>query len=197
MMGSSYVPPDSWIYPALQRLAALGAIHSEFMGLHPWTRMSIAGMLSESSDVLDETDPEAGRLYRDLETEFSSESDLLSGGRNESIRLESLYTRSMYISGRPLNDSFHFGQTITNDFGRPYQEGFNQIAGFTARAESGHFAYYVRGEYQHAPGAPAYPLSVRQLIAQVDLKPVQPATPFAEVNQVEDFHTHLLHSSCF
>lgn len=191
MMGSTYVPLDSWVYPALQRLAALGAIHTGFLGLRPWTRISIAGMLSEAGDLLDQTDPEVGRLYKDLENEFSAESDLFSGGRNESIRLESVYERSMYISGRPLNDSFHFGQTINNDFGRPYQEGFNQIAGFTARAESGHFAYYVRGEYQHVPGAPAYPLSVRQLIAQVDLNPVQPAAPFEEVNQFRLLDTYV------
>jgi len=191
MMGSTYVPLDSWIYPAVQRLAALGAIHTEFLGLRPWTRISIAGMLSEAGDLVDQTDPEASRLYKELENEFSAESDLLSGGRNESIRLESLYTRSMHISGQPLNDSFHFGQTITNDFGRPYQEGFNQITGFTARAASGHFAYYVRGEYQHAPGAPAYPLSVRQLIAQVDLNPVQPAVPSAEVNQFRLLDTYV------
>jgi membrane-associated phospholipid phosphatase len=191
MMGSAYVPLDSWIYPALARLAALGAIHTDFLGLRPWTRISIAGMLSETSSVLDQTDSEVNRLYEDLQVEFAAESELLSGGRNESIRLESLYTRSMYISGRPLNDSFHFGQTITNDFGRPYQQGFNQIAGFTARAESGHFAYYVRGEYQHAPGAPAYPLSVRQVISQVDVNPLQPAVPFVEVNQFRLLDTYV------
>src|SRR5438046_1583337 len=97
----------------------------------------------------------------------------------------------MYISGRPLNDSFHFGETITNDLGRPDQEGFTQISGFTARAENGHFAYYVRGEYQHASGAAAYPLSVRQVIAQVDLNPLQPAIPFAEVNQFRLLDTYL------
>jgi membrane-associated phospholipid phosphatase len=191
MMGSTYVPLDSWIYPALERLASFGAIHTGFLGLRPWTRISIAGLLSEAGDVLEQTDPEAERLYQSLRYEFSSESELLSGGSNQSIRLESIYTRSMYISVRPLNDSFHFGETITNDFGRPYQEGFNQISGFTARAESGHFAYYVRGEYQHAPGAPAYPLSVRQVIAQVDLNPLQPATPFAEVNQFRLLDTYV------
>jgi Capsule assembly protein Wzi/PAP2 superfamily len=191
MMGSTFVPLDSWVYPALERLAALGAVHTQFLGLRPWTRISIAGLLSEASDVLEQTDPEAELLYRHLRNEFSAEAELLSGGSNQSIRLESFYTRSMYISGRPLNDSFHFGQTIINDFGRPYQEGFNQVTGFTARAESGHFAYYVRGEYQHSPGAAAYPLGVRQVIAQVDLNPLQPATPFAEVNQFRLLDTYV------
>jgi membrane-associated phospholipid phosphatase len=191
MMGSTYVPLDSWVYPALERLAALGAIHTHFLGLRPWTRISIAGLLSEAGDVMEQTDLEAERFYQDLQNEFSAEAELLSGGSNESIRLESLYTRAMYISGRPLNDSFHFGQTITNDFGRLYQQGFNQIAGITARAEDGRFSYYVRGEYQHAPAAPAYPLSVRQVIAQADLNPLQPATPFAEVNQFRLLDTYV------
>jgi membrane-associated phospholipid phosphatase len=37
-MGSPYVPLDSWIYPALDRLIALGAVHSAFAGMKPWTR---------------------------------------------------------------------------------------------------------------------------------------------------------------
>src|SRR6266568_1089682 len=36
--GSAYVPLDSWIYPALDRLAALGVIDSGFGGMRPWTR---------------------------------------------------------------------------------------------------------------------------------------------------------------
>jgi Capsule assembly protein Wzi len=41
----------------------------------------------------------------------------------------------------------------------------------------------VRGEYQHSPSAPAYSADVRSLIANVDLNPIQPATPFAAQNQ--------------
>src|SRR5207302_9686435 len=88
-------------------------------------------------------------------------------------------------SGQPLTDGNHFGQTITNDFGRPYQEGFNSVDGFSAWATSGRWASYIRAEYQHSPSAPAQPLSARQFIASVDGLPVVPsATPFAAVNQV-------------
>src|SRR5580704_14709325 len=38
-IGSPYVPLDSWTYPAIERLAALGYIHTEFLGLRPWTRI--------------------------------------------------------------------------------------------------------------------------------------------------------------
>src|SRR6266850_4947228 len=36
-LGSPYVPLDSWIYPALDRLAGLGLIDSGFAGMRPWT----------------------------------------------------------------------------------------------------------------------------------------------------------------
>src|SRR5260370_16624760 len=35
--GSTYVPIDSWIYPALDRLQALGYINYSYGGLRPWT----------------------------------------------------------------------------------------------------------------------------------------------------------------
>ena len=43
--------------------------------------------------------------------------------------LESYYTRFLGIDGPILRDSYHLGQTINNDYGRPYQTGFNAIAG--------------------------------------------------------------------
>jgi len=41
----------------------------------------------------------------------------------------------------------------------------------------------MRGEFQHAPSAPAYPLSAREAIAAADLTPLQPATPSASVDR--------------
>src|SRR5438045_6214283 len=46
--GSPYVPLDSWIYPAFDRLAAWGAIDSGFAGMRPWTRLECARLLSEA-----------------------------------------------------------------------------------------------------------------------------------------------------
>ena len=90
------------------------------------------------------------------------------------------------ISGQPLSDGNHFGQTITNDFGRPYQEGFNSIEGVSAWTTSGRWATYLRAEYQHSPSAPADPLPVRQFIGSVNsLQGVPPATPFSTFNQVQ------------
>jgi hypothetical protein len=164
-------------------LAALGYINSAFAGLRPWSRMECARLLEEAAARIQSDNgsgaAEGVRLFRALQAEFLVESRRLGGEQNLSAELESVYTRFTGISGKPLNDSFHFGQTIINDFGRPYQEGFNMISGFTSHAEAGPLAFYIRGEYQHAPAAPAYALNVRQAIATMDSNPVQPAVPFA------------------
>ena len=174
----TWVPPTSrWIVgciAAMDRLAALGYINSAFAGLRPWTRMECARLLQEAESRMQSDtgggagDAEAARLYQALQAEFFVESRRLGGDRNLSAELESIYTRFTGISGKPLNDSYHFGQTIINDYGRPYQEGFNMVTGFTSHAEAGPLAFYVRGEYQHAPSGPAYPLSVRSAIAAMD-----------------------------
>ena len=59
-------------------------------------------------------------------------------------------------AGEPLTDGNHFGQTLINDFGRPYQEGFNSVDGFSAWTTTGRWVGYVHAEYQHAPSAPAW-----------------------------------------
>jgi membrane-associated phospholipid phosphatase len=178
--GATYVELDSWIYPALDRLIALEVIRSPFLGLRPWTRTAIAQMLADTHDVRSDLreGPQIAALYSLLKTEFSSELNLAEEpGVNQSIRLESVYARTYAISGTPLNDSYHFGQTIINDFGRPYWGGFNAVSGFTSRAEAGHFSFYVRGEYQNADAAPPYPANVRAVILQVDQNCSQPGQP--------------------
>ncbi|HWZ46019.1 MAG TPA: capsule assembly Wzi family protein [Candidatus Saccharimonadales bacterium] len=177
--GSVYVQLDSWVYPAVERLIALGVIRWPFLGLRPWTRTAVAQMLLEG----DLPDSQEASLYAALRVEFAQELGLETGGINESIRVESLYVRIQPIGGTPLNDSYHFGQTVINDFGRPYHQGLNVVSGFTSRAESGRFSFYVRGEYQRAAGAAAYSDSVRGVVAQADLNPIQPAAPFAGANR--------------
>ena len=53
--------------------------------------------------------------------------------------------------GQTLRDSFHLGQTIANDYGRPYQPGFNTVDGLAGSGQFGRFSLYARAEYQHAP----------------------------------------------
>lgn len=170
-MGSPYVLLDTWIYPALDRLAALGYVPTGFAGIRPWTRMECARLVQEAGGLIQQGDVEGGeaaRLYHTLADEFSPEVRLLDGGRNVGAEVESVYTRFTGISGTPLTDGYHFGQTIINDYGRPFGEGANIATGLSARAAAGPFAFYIRGEYQHAPPAPALSDQARQVIGEVD-----------------------------
>jgi membrane-associated phospholipid phosphatase len=192
--GSPYVELDSWVYPAIERLAALGYIHSEYLGMRPWTRIECAQLLQEADDRIRAEEPvsqEADQLYAELAEEFRGDLDELGGGHESSLKLESVYTRVTAISGPPLHDSDHFGQTIINDYGRPYEEGTNTYDGFSGYGTDGRFTLYVRGEYQHVPFAPGYTDAVRQAISVADRNPVQPAAPFATVNQFRLLDTYL------
>jgi len=68
--GSPYVPLDSWIYPALDRLIGMGMIDSGFTGVRPWTRSECARILTEATDRVDGGPTEAQRIYQLLETEI-------------------------------------------------------------------------------------------------------------------------------
>ena len=169
-MGSPYVPLDSWVYPAIERLAAMGYIESAYSGIRPWTRLECAGMLEEAQEKIADEDNsgQAAKIYRHLAIEFSSETARLNGAANLGASLDSIYTRAMDISGQPLRDGYHFGQTIINDSGRPYGEGVNSVDGIIAHAEAGPLAFFIRGEYQHAPAVASYGPSVLQAIANAD-----------------------------
>jgi len=187
-MGSPYVPLDSWVYPALLRLGALGFIKSDFEGMRPWTRMECARLVEEADENIGDN-PDAGKqatqLDSALQREFSREIELLGGGNNASAQIESVYTRVTGISGQPLTDGYHFGQTIVNDYGRPYQEGANNVTGVSGWGTDGPFVGYFRGEYQHAASAPALPLSARQAMASEDFLPAS-FTPAATPVPVTD-----------
>lgn len=185
-MGSPYVPLDSWIYPAMERLAALGYIRSSVLGLRPWTRLECFRLISEAGERLADSDEpdEVRDLYESLSREFTSESGLADGDGNVRAQVESVYVRTMDISGTPLTDNDHFGQTVLNDFGRPYQSGLNSIAGTSAWTTAGPFVLYARGEYQYAPSAPSLPPAALDFIQYIDtLPPNPPLNPYATINR--------------
>ena len=181
-LGSSFVPLDSWVYPALKRLAALGYVRSQFVAMEPWTRRECLRQTDEADDLSQDLagDSEVRRTIQRLKVEFSQE-----GQHYKSAQIESIYVRYGYISGTPLRDSYHFGQTIWGDYGRPYDQGNNVITGISARAVAGSFFFYIRGEYQHAPGRAAYTAGQRSLIAALDGNPVQPATPIPTTDRFQ------------
>jgi hypothetical protein len=168
--GSVYISLDSWIYPAFDRLYGLGYADTAFLGLRPWTRLSCLHILEHTAERIElaPVDSEARQIFTALAAELTQQG---TGG----VELDELYTRSLSISGRPLNDSAHFGQTLINDYGRPYQQGFNAVDGLAAHAVQGRFSLEVRGEYQHAPGRAPYSQPALDAIAQADEIPVAPS----------------------
>ncbi len=181
---------DSWIYPAMERLYSLGYIDTAFLGLRPWTRLSCVHMLQQSQTKIFDDDAnspgneEARQIFESLAHELWDSRDALNPGEfNGHAELDRLYARAMYIGGTPLNDSPHFGSTLINDSGRAYEGGFNGLTGFSARAEDVRLSLKVRGEFQHAPGRGAYPLSVRQTIAAMDQVSILPAMPVDTTNE--------------
>ncbi len=174
-MSSPYVPPDSYVYPMFDRLAALGIVKTGYAGIRPWTRMECARLLEEAGEQVnvEEGDGDGARIYRNLAREFEPELSRLNGAANLGLSLDSIYARATEISGTPLTDGYHFAQTLVNDYGRPYAQGFNAISGFAAHAVAGPVSFALQGEYQHAPAVAAYSLPVQQAIAVADA-----TTPF-------------------
>ena len=169
-MGSPYVPLDSWVYPAIERLIALGYVQSAHLGIRPWTRMECARLLEEAQERNNGADERSPGQTIDaaLAEEFMVETARLGGAANLGVSLDSVYTRVTGISGTPLRDGYHFGQTIINDYGRPYGEGFNNVTGVSTHAVAGPFSIDVRGEFQHTPAMPSDPQTVLQATASVD-----------------------------
>jgi hypothetical protein len=210
--GSAYVPMDSWIYPALDRLHALGYLDSAFSGMRPWTRVSIVHMLAECQARVeaDTGNDEARELWLAVLHELQPDVDE-SGQRRLFAHLDSVYAQARGIAGTPLRDSYHLGQTIVDDYGRPYEGGFNTYDGFSARAEAGRFSFYYRGEYQHAPGAAGYSPALATFLSQnIDNIPIAtnphqdtipegpiPAANFARVMEAEVSYHLLGHEISF
>jgi Capsule assembly protein Wzi len=199
--GSTYVPMDSWIYPAMDRLYGLGEVDIAYIGMRPWTRLSIVHMLEAAELEMSNTDEdsEACRIYHSVQRELQPDIDSLKEPARPHAKIASAYTRLGGISGTPLRDSYHLGQSIVNDYGRPYQEGFNTINGFSTRMEEGRFAFYLRGEYQHAPSAAGYSPTLAELLSENDgipfaTNPKQdtiPLGPISTTNQVRVVEANL------
>jgi hypothetical protein len=178
---SPYVPIDSWVYAAFDRLAGMGILNDGIVGLRPWTRKECSRLVEEVSGDVDESNPdEAWRLYAALAREFSTE---LDGKETDYIGLDSVYAGVTSISGPPLTDGYHFGQTIVNNYGRPYERGTNAYTGFSSSGSAGSLAFYVRGEQEHAPSAPGFSQTVQDAIQATDQKGFQPASPIQPFNQ--------------
>jgi capsule assembly protein Wzi len=166
---STYIELDSWVYPALEKLAAQGVIQYEFLGLRPWTRRAIYHMLAAAAPGSESS----AELVQAVRKELFREHALGADPLEKDIFIDGVYTRTQFIAGTPLNDSYHFGQTLADDFGRPYGHGWQQISGFETRMEQGRFSLFVRGEYQHSPSVPGYSAAIAGIIATQDNNPIR------------------------
>jgi hypothetical protein len=157
------------------RLYSMGYLDSAFISMRPWTRRSLLHMLDKTSaDVMAEADPEAEAILAKLQEYLAAETPGSGFRRGQVWGAESVYTRLMGIGGPVLRDSYHLGQTISNDYGRPYSTGFNNITGFSTLNEVGRFSLYVRGEYQHAPAYSGYTLTLASKLSNLDEIPFAP-----------------------
>jgi hypothetical protein len=183
-LGSAYIPVDSWVYPAMMRLYSLGYVDTAFLGIRPWTRRSVLHMLRKSQDdIVGGNDTQAQDILESLLRELSAEVPGWDVSRGAVYGMQSAYTRAMGIGGTSLRDSYHVGQTVVNDYGRPYQPGFNNITGVSTLNEWWRFSLYVRGEYQHAPAATGYSLALSDQLTQLDLGV---GVPYAPPNAPQD-----------
>ena len=99
------MPLDSWVYPAFDRLAGLGAIHTQVAGLRPWTRVECASLVIEAEKNLIRAEggkPEAVALQSHLKQEFEEEIHVLQGGPSGQAA----------VGVRLLAGSGHYGYAI-------------------------------------------------------------------------------------
>jgi hypothetical protein len=172
-LGSPYIPVDSWVYPAMLRLYSLGYVDDVFLGMRPWTRASVSHMVEQAGARLEGADggpatDEAQGIYDALMHELRSDTQGPCLSHQGSSRIESVYSVARGISGTPLRDSFHLGSIIVNDYGRPYENGFNNYSGASGYASAGRFVLYVRGESEAAPSATGYSQALAQALSTVD-----------------------------
>lgn len=181
-LDSPYIPVDSWVYPAMLRLYGLGFVDNIFLDMRPWTRASVSHMLEEAGGRIDDADDspakdEAQAIYEAVNKELNPEMEGPCGAYQGKSRIESVYTVMRGISGTPLHDSYHLGQTVINDYGRPYENGFNNYSGASGYIAAGRFLLYARGEFQASPSAAGYSTGLASALSSVDLIPfLNPST---------------------
>ncbi len=175
-LGSTNVPMDSWIYPALERLSAMGLVPFQSVSIRPWTRVECRRQVKEAMEILsgqhghyydvsDSIKEEAMRLLPQLERELDD------ADKGHEATLEAVYAREGTIAGPALTDGFHFGQTWWNDYGRPLQRGSSAIAGYGARATYKRLYFYSRQEMQQSPSMPGITGDRSALFYQLDNVP--------------------------
>src|SRR6201999_2374295 len=153
-----------------------------------------------------QNDPESGEevgeqmrsLMKDLAVEFAVELRQRDGECNRQAAIDSIDSRSTSIAGAPLTDGYHFAQTITNDYGRPYGRGGNIYTGISSRAAFGSFASYFRVDLQRTAPSVVPPSSADAAIAAADFTPTAAAGPvsgFVRGRVLEAYASYTFHNN--
>jgi hypothetical protein len=153
----------------------MGYIDHVYLGMRPWTRASLSHMfedidaeIEDANTYGDSTAGEAQGIYTALIHFLHYDAGLHCLTHHGYFGIESVYSATRGISGTPLRDSFHLGSTIINDYGRPYENRFNNYSGASGYATAGRFTLYARGEFQAAPSATGYSQSLAQALSTID-----------------------------
>jgi len=188
--GSTYIPLDSWVYPQMMRLYSMGFVSTMYLGQRPWTRASVVHMLELSADdIYNSNNDQAIDAYRAIR-QYLEPGYALIASNPDLAQLSTSYTRLMGIGGTTLRDSDHVGETITNDYGRPYEPGFNSIEGFSTISQYGRFSLEFRGEYQNSPSAAGYTLAQTETLLvndELTFTPYNPTIPYGPIGTANNF----------
>lgn len=129
---SASLPLDSWIYPALDKLAGLGLIDSSLQGSRPYSRLEAARQTREARDLTlqSEASPLVDELLRRLESELSNELTELSGGGSGSYFQPLREGHLEYVSqkgdySRIVGTAARQHALNYNNFGIDYGDGHN------------------------------------------------------------------------
>jgi hypothetical protein len=194
--GDASVPIDSWVYAAMDRLEAKGLVHDAYLGLRPWRRKDCLQMVEEAERSLQDEAlrQEFEPLILQLKATLQDEPD---GGRAH-IRLDEVQQRTTAVAGIPLNDSFHFAQTLPNESGRSYARGLNSFTEMTLHGTAGPFLGFVQGELQRVSDGPQLNATAQPAIALADFTPVAqlgPGTSFLRGRILEAYGALSFHGN--
>ena len=184
--------------PDISRLRSPGCV--------PGRGWKVRGSIAEAQehqtdlDSQEEVSEQTNRSIRDLAREFAVELRQRDGECHRQAAIDSIDWRSSAIAGAPVTDGYHFAQTLTNDYGRPYGQGSNIYTGISARAASGSFAAYIRAELQQTSTGPVTPSSADAAIAAADFTPLAAAGPvsgFTRGRVLEAYVSYTFHNNQF
>jgi len=129
---SPAVSLDSWVYPAIEKLAGLGLIESDLQGTRPWTRLEAARLAVEAQTRAEDADvpPVATEILARLHREFAPQLEELRDGAAESYLRPVREIRMQYVyqDGDPSTGAHVLAPQFslnTNNFGIDYEEGHN------------------------------------------------------------------------